>query len=321
MKSKQLSKQRARGIPLPLILTVLLVFAYAASFRTFSKDRVLLETASTQAKAALRHRLVPTHNNNEPAPSRQPLVISLQQHKYSLHSVGNKETKTGWYVDTMCFQDKPSILVYSVGVGTDIAWEVGMVEEFGATVHLFDPTEESLRYTAPILAKYEMEEEPRLTHTAEGLSNQKGSLPFALSADTYQASARRAELVDTIMNMTQPVTFPVNTLQNWMKDRQHTHLDVFKIVIGGSADLVLESLAADNILPFTQLLIEYQENCLENKSCYTKVMQALKEAGFVELWSNQGGQKVAYLKLADSPYCADGTLPHSASLSDSEDWN
>lgn len=39
-------------------------------------------------------------------------------------------------------------VVYSFGVGANVAWDVGMIEQFGVHVHAFDPTPESIAWVA-----------------------------------------------------------------------------------------------------------------------------------------------------------------------------
>jgi FkbM family methyltransferase len=39
-------------------------------------------------------------------------------------------------------------IVYSFGVGANVAWDVAMIEQFGTEVHAFDPTPESIAWVA-----------------------------------------------------------------------------------------------------------------------------------------------------------------------------
>lgn len=243
------------------------------------------------------------------APSSTDPSISTEQlvrHKNSLVYLGTKETNTGWKVDTICLKNKKSLVVYGVGAGEDISWDVGLVDRFNATVLIFDPTTKSLNYTKPILERYARSHPHQLSHTAEGMSDEKGILTFAMPANPDHVSMRMSDLATE--DMTKKVTLPVNTLRNWMAQNQHEYLDILKIDIEGSEYAVLEALIAADDLPFTQLLVEYHDRFLDDKSRrHSQLLRSLKEAGFVELWSAHGGQEVGYLKVADLPYCEDGT--------------
>jgi hypothetical protein len=101
------------------------------------------------------------------------------------------------------------------------------------------------------------------------------------------------------------VTVPVNTLMAWMEARQHKYLDILKIDIEGAEYDVLEALIEADHLPFTQLLVEYHKRFLSetSKHRHDEVLQKLERAGFTQLWSQNQGQEVGYIKVADLAYC------------------
>ena len=230
----------------------------------------------------------------------------LSRHRKALVYLGTEATNTGWKVDTICLSNKSKdLIVYGVGAGEDISWDVGLVEQFDANVFIFDPTEKSLRYTAPILEKYSKIHPNKLSHTAEGMSDHQGTLTFALPANPDHVSMRKTDFATSDM-MDNTVSIPVNTLQNWMSTNNHEYLDILKIDIEGSEYDVLESLIAADHLPFTQLLVEYHDRFLDDRTRHSKLISSLKRSGFVELWSTHEGQEVGYIKLADLKYCEDG---------------
>jgi FkbM family methyltransferase len=295
--------------PLSLAFVVLLAvfFLYDSSFRSFSDNDALITYREMAVKTAVR-----TTAPAAAVPSPQlDLAATLAQHKASIVYMGNNNANTGWYVDKLCLtvprQKKRPIIVYGVGAGEDISWDLGMIDSFGATVSLFDPTEKSIRYTAPLLKKYE-----RLTHTHEGLAARPGHLTFALPANPAHVSMRQQDLADT--GMTRRVSVPVNSLRNWMKERKHTYLDILKIDIEGSEYPVLEDLVAADFLPFTQLLVEWHYRFLpaDEKARHPAILQKLQDKGFHLLWLANGGQEVGFVKIADLAYCQDGVSPRHA---------
>jgi hypothetical protein len=112
------------------------------------------------------------------------------------------------------------------------------------------------------------------------------------------------------------VSAPVQTLRDFMDELGHDYLDILKIDIEGAEYGVLEGLIRDDYMPFTQLLIEYHRRFLPPKyrRRHAALLSALKQAGFVELWSQHGGQERGYIKQKDLPYCADGVSSRSASV-------
>lgn len=295
------SLNNSKALLATIVVTSVMVacFLWTPSLQAnISLEEIAFQMASSSITSTLEAKAPPT---------TEPLDVLLDRHKKSLVYMGTKATNTGWYVDTICLKDKESLLVYGVGAGEDISWDTGLVDKFGATVFMFDPTEKSIKYTAPILEKYAASKPNKLSHTPEGLSDKPGTLTFNMPANPNHVSMRQSDLAAADMKRT--VTVTVNSLSAWMKERQHTYLDILKIDIEGSEYNVLENLLESDFVPFTQLLVEYHNRFLTDKSRHKRLLQSLKEAGFHELWSENGGQEVGYLKLADLAYCQDGVSP------------
>jgi hypothetical protein len=77
---------------------------------------------------------------------------TIDDHIESLKYMGHVKTNTGWYIDTLCLrqhnnnnngEQQPSLLVYGVGDGEDISWDIGMIENYNAQVLIIDPTEKA----------------------------------------------------------------------------------------------------------------------------------------------------------------------------------
>jgi FkbM family methyltransferase len=274
------------------------------------------QTSSTTMRGS-RHQKYNSRTSRPTPPSldttnKQDLEEILTRHKNSLVYLGTKASNTGWNVDTICLTNKPELIVYGVGAGEDISWDVGLVEKFNANVFIYDPTEKSLKYTRPIVEQYSKSHPHKLSHTPEGMSDEKGILTFAMPENPDHVSLRTIDLATKNM-LSRTVQVPVNSLQNWMSQNNHNYLDILKIDIEGSEYPVLEALIAAKYLPFTQLLVEYHDRFLPDKSRHSKLLFALKQAGFTELWSSHEGQEVGYIKVADLAYCEDGKSVRYAS--------
>lgn len=220
----------------------------------------------------------------------------LRDHERSLRYMGGKHT--GWSVDTLCLKHTP-LIVYGVGCGEDISWDQGMVDEYGATVFLFDPTDKSIKYVTSIVEQYK----GKMFFTPEGLSNQEGVLEVALPSNPNHVSVRPSN-VGGAGKGKEITTIKVNTLDNWMNKFGHEYIDILKIDIESSEYDVLEDLLDREHLPFTQLLVEYHSRFLSysDRHRHYEVKERLREFGFVELY-NRNDQEVGYVKLADLDDC------------------
>ncbi|KAG7360377.1 TPR domain protein [Nitzschia inconspicua] len=244
----------------------------------------------------------------------------LHAHKASLRYMGNKKTNTGWNVDTLCLQPHPNrkarIIVYGVGAGEDISWDIGMVEEYGASVVIIDPTEKAKKHVESVLVTKSYGNDPtKVKFLAEGLSHERGEIVFALPANRDHVSMRAVAMADP--DMTRTVSAPVRTLKDFMSELDHEYLDVLKIDIEGAEYDVLEGLIRDNYMPFTQLLVEYHDRFLKSEERiqrHDKLLRELEGAGFIELWSQNGGQERGYIKRNDLKFCADGQSQRFAEI-------
>jgi FkbM family methyltransferase len=136
-------------------------------------------------------------------------------------------------------------IVYSVGIGEDISFDLGLIERFGCAVHGFDPTPRSLAWLEKQALPAQF-----LVHPF-GLAEFDGVARFAPPANPAYVShsvlpghgGDRIEL-------------PVKRLATVMKELGHDRLDVLKIDIEGAEYAVLEDLLATGVLP-KQLLVEF----------------------------------------------------------------
>jgi FkbM family methyltransferase len=136
-------------------------------------------------------------------------------------------------------------VVYSVGLGEDISFDLGMIERFGCTVHGFDPTPRSLAW----LEKQALPE--RFLVHPFGLAEFDGVARFAPPSNPAYVS-------HSVLpgHAGDRIELPVKRLETVMKDLGHERLDVLKIDIEGAEYAVLDDLLASGLLP-KQLLVEF----------------------------------------------------------------
>jgi FkbM family methyltransferase len=136
-------------------------------------------------------------------------------------------------------------VVYSVGLGEDISFDLGMIERFGCTVHGFDPTPRSLAWL-----EKQARPERFLVHPF-GLAEFDGVARFAPPSNPAYVS-------HSVLpgHAGDRIELPVKRLGTVMKELGHERLDVLKIDIEGSEYAVLDDLLASELLP-KQLLVEF----------------------------------------------------------------
>jgi FkbM family methyltransferase len=153
---------------------------------------------------------------------------------------------------TVCTADLgPDSVVYSAGVGDNIAWDLDLIARFGVTVHAFDPTPACVRWIAgqslpagfhfhPVgVAAYDGIARFRAPHRRDGF-NFAPVCPDAAPAATDIAA-------------------PVCRLSTLMRNLGHARIDVLKLDIEGGEYEVLEDLLRWK-LPVRQILVEFHHN-------------------------------------------------------------
>jgi FkbM family methyltransferase len=178
------------------------------------------------------------------------LKQTLRQHRLSrakaLDSSPHVPTKVGdWALVTAPLN--ASSVVYSFGVGDNVAWDLAMIRRFGCTVHAFDPTPASVAW----LARQSLP--PEFVFHDVGISNFDGELAFyppRKSGSTHYSQERRG-----LLNRQEPVRCQVRRLATIMQSLGHTRLDVLKLDVEGSEFEAVPDILASGI-EIDQLLVE-----------------------------------------------------------------
>lgn len=138
-------------------------------------------------------------------------------------------------------------VVYSFGVGTDISFDLSIIETFGLTVHAFDPTPKSIQWLEPQTLPDNF-----ILHPV-GLSDHDGEVSFNPPINSQNVSHTMLERPETCDSA---ITVPVLRLPSIMQQLGHREIDVLKVDIEGAEYNVIDDLAKTSIRP-DQILIEF----------------------------------------------------------------
>lgn len=197
----------------------------------------------------------------------------------------------GWTYDPSYLNS--TSVVYSVGIGEDTSWDEAIIEKHNLHVWGFDPTPKALRY---VESRSELHT-PNFHMIPEGLSTSKRVATFTMPANPDHVSMREG----THGNMGEEVDVNVNTLENWMKENDHTHLDLLKIDIEGSEYDVLEDWVSRNFFPMDQLLVEWHFRFFEDgKQRHNRLLEGLKSRGWQIAYTSPSGQEMTLLRKSES---------------------
>lgn len=137
-----------------------------------------------------------------------------------------------WTVPDL-FLDRDSV-VYCVGCGEDVTFDLALIDRFGCTVHAFDPTPRAIDHVAKVAGA-----NPRYKFQPIGLWDSDTTVSFF-------APANEAHVSHSIVNLQQTNrTFeaPVRRLKNVMADEGHEKLSLLKLDVEGAEYRILEHVS------------------------------------------------------------------------------
>jgi len=160
-------------------------------------------------------------------------------------------------------------VVYSVGIGEDISFDLGVVERFECFIHGFDFTPRSLAW----LSDQSLPE--RFIVHPFGVAEFDGTASFAPPENPKHVShsvlpGKRGERVE----------FPVKRLATIANELGHDHIDVLKLDVEGAEYAVLDDLLTGERLP-RQLMVEFHHGIAGVSLATTeRAIDRLRSAGY-----------------------------------------
>lgn len=187
----------------------------------------------------------------------------------------------------------PDSIVYSLGVGDDINFDISMIEQFGCEIHAFDPT--------PSTAQWLL---------AQSLPSGFHFHPWAISGHdgmlTLYPRVKKDGTMSEVMFTQVPeppsrghgIEVPVLTITSAMNWLGHSHIDLLKMDIEGAEYEALNSLPTP--LP-DQLLIEFHHRFSGIGVQKTEhAINRLRMVGYHVMSVSESGREVSFRKLPPS---------------------
>lgn len=177
-------------------------------------------------------------------------------------------TYGGYFMDMSVVPRDP--VIYSLGVGKDISFDLTLITKHGFTIHAFDPTPEVKDWVAEQSLPTQFHFHPF------GIANFDGEADFHLPP--------RSDFISHSMVAAQQyskdsIRLPVMTLLTAMKTLGHGHIDVLKMDVEGAEYGILSDLIQQRI-NIRQILVEFHHRLSSMGVHQTKsIISALNEYG------------------------------------------
>jgi FkbM family methyltransferase len=176
--------------------------------------------------------------------------------------------------------------VYSVGVGTDVSFDLELIGRFGSRVHAFDPTPRSIEWIRKQVLPSEFE------FHDYGVADFNGTMTFNPPGDpsfvSYSAVRHHSSGIS--------VEAPVRRLTSIVKSLGHDHIDVLKMDIEGAEYGVISNLLSSGIR-VEQLLVEFHHQWPEIGIEKTKnAIAELNAAGLRIFYVSPSGEEYSFIR-------------------------
>jgi len=184
-----------------------------------------------------------------------------------------------------------SAVVYSLGIGTDITFDLSLTQTFGVAIHAFDPTPGSIDYL-------KARELPKgYSWHQFGVAGHDGPARFFPPANPAHISHT---LLPRDQTDAQAIEVEVRRLSTIMRDLGHQAIDVLKMDIEGAEYDVLDEIV-ERRLPVRQILVEFHHRFPGIGVHRTRrAVQALNAAGYRIFFAADSGEEYSFILETDA---------------------
>ena len=212
---------------------------------------------------------------------------------------GNPKNKNYgvWPVCTNLLPSSP--LVYSFGIGSDITFDVSMVQDYGAeSIFCYDPTVDKDHF-AKLVATYNSSNISDQLHFSQiGLGESNGIVKFFKSENPKIGSLVSTPGVKGYQS--QPhITAPVLELSSLVAMNRHEWVDLVKLDVEGAEFDIFSAMLDVNKLPTSQILIEFHARMFPNGfEEQEKIYQKFIAAGWEMAYEQPGSkEEVVFIRV------------------------
>lgn len=186
----------------------------------------------------------------------------------------------------------PGSIVYSVGTGEDLSFDLAIIDRFGCAVHGFDPTPKAVAW----VAKQSLPAQFRFH--ALGMGSYDGTADFFLPANPEHVSG---SVVQRSGGGLERVPVQLRTLATVMRQLGHRHVDMLKLDIEGAEYDVIDEICSTDAtgdgVPVSQILVEFHQRFFVDGPQRTRhAIDRLNQRGFSVFDISANDVQYAFIK-------------------------
>lgn len=195
----------------------------------------------------------------------------------------------GWWI---CPRDiHQDSVVYSVGIGTDITFDLSLIQKYGVTIHAFDATPASIAYLKTRQLPSSFKWYPL------GVAGRGGLATFFPPPNREHVSHT---LLDRPATSDPAIKVEVRRVSTIMRQLGHQRIDVLKMDIEGAEYEVLQDILNDGV-EVRQILVEFHHRFAEGGIRRTRwAVNALNAADYRIFCASESGEEYSFIHAVRS---------------------
>ncbi len=195
----------------------------------------------------------------------------------------------GFYINPDYLNEKS--VVYSIGIGEDISFDLDIISDFKCSVYGFDPTPKSINWI-----KQQGSSIPKqFIFSNIGIGSESGLVDFYLPRNPNHVSG--SLIKQTHVSSENKIKIEIKTLANMAREFGHTHIDLLKIDIEGSEYSVINEII-NSAVSIDQVLIEFHDRFLEDGHKKSKeAIDKMRKKGYKIFAISDSFEEVSFIKI------------------------
>lgn len=179
-------------------------------------------------------------------------------------------------------------IVYSFGLGTDISFDLGLINKYGCMVYGFDPTPKSIEW----VKSHKLP--PNFVLKEYGIDVLSGIKSFNLPInDTFVSGSL---LNHDEVTKTRSVEVLMKSFEDIINDSNHRNIDLIKMDIEGSEFEVVEFILNSGVV-IKQFAIEIHERFFQDgKDRVRKLLDMMNVSGYLVFGVSDSMQEISFIK-------------------------
>jgi len=186
-------------------------------------------------------------------------------------------------------------IIYSLGVGDSIEFDLKIINHYKVLVFAFDPTPYAMEWIDKQVIPKELKFYPWAVSGKDG----EFKMTQRVNHKGHKSEIMWTELLPN-EHSEKSITVPSLTIFSIMKKLSHQKIDLMKVDVEGAEYEIIDHLIQYNIKP-KQLLIEFHHRFeTKNKIMTQKAIQDLQQIGYKIFSISETGREIGFIDLIDS---------------------